>query len=232
MNYAVLLCAGRGSRFGEKKQLKKLLSIPLFEYSLKVFYNSNLIDRIVLVISEEDASFFQGYLKQKKFTDKVSFVLGGAERFDSVLNALSYIHKNHAITDNCKVLIHDSARPFLKHNYIKEILEHLKDFPAVSLGYKISDALKLADNNKLILEDIDRKNLWALTTPQGFMLKKLLNYYETKPEFIYDESSIFLDKNENVKIIEEGRYNIKVTYPEDFDIAATLMECFLQSENK
>jgi len=95
---SILLAAGSGSRFGEKKQFFKLKGEPLFQYSLNVINKIDIIKETYLVLPEEDVE------RVKIFSFKpVKKVAGGKERQDSVYNALK------EIKDCDIVVIHDAA---------------------------------------------------------------------------------------------------------------------------
>ena len=50
---AIVLAAGSGSRFGEKKQFKKLNGKPIWAYSLNTFIKSKCVDELILVIPSD-----------------------------------------------------------------------------------------------------------------------------------------------------------------------------------
>lgn len=215
MNFGIILAAGAGKRFGSEKQLKMISNIPLYQYSVDIFCQAQLFDEIILVCSAGKSQDFKVL--------PVSLVEGGKERHESVLNALKYLGQKYSLSDQDRVLIHDSARPLIQGKYISQVLQALNEYPAATLGYKITDALKHADEKGMIQNDVDRKNLWAVTTPQGFHLKKLIGLYQKTIDSLYDETRLFTENNLPVKIIEAGRHNLKVTYPEDFEAAKKLL---------
>ncbi len=185
---------------------------------------SKNFSRILLVVPEKQEPFYKEILQNYPCEEKnIQIIHGGKERFQSVKNALHFLENNMEITENEKVLIHDTARPLLKEEYLIQILKELGKFEAVTLGYKITDALKKASASGIIEKNVDRDFLWAVTTPQGFKLKKLIDLYHAQSQFLYDETSLFTLNNFSAKIIDQGRYNIKVTYPLDLEIVTKLI---------
>ena len=93
---AIILAAGSGSRFGEKKQFKELNKEPIWVYSLNTFIRSKCVDELILVIPND----YLGNLKQSQvFTslnkkNNIKLVPGGESRKDSALNGLKAVKKN------------------------------------------------------------------------------------------------------------------------------------------
>jgi len=113
---AVLLAAGSGKRFGEKKQFVKLKGEPLFQYSINTVNKIDIVSDMILVLPEEDIE------RVKVFSFKnVIKVAGGKERQESVFNALKKIE------DADIVVVHDTARPFATEKmFIQSFLMPIK----------------------------------------------------------------------------------------------------------
>ena len=205
------------------KQKLLLNQKPVFIHSVNSFVHSKIFDQIICVFPQGEESFFESEIRKINDNISIDLVAGGKERQNSILNALRFIENQFSIQSNDMVLIHDSARPFADENMIQDILSALKDYPAAAPGYKISDALKIVSDEGLIEKDVDRKSLWAVTTPQGFHLKTLFKLLSQETNLLYDETSLFMKQGYKVKLIETGRYNLKITYPEDFKIAEKLV---------
>ena len=212
MNYAIIVAGGKGKRFSskEKKQFFKIGSKTILDLTVEKFLNHNLIDRIVVVISEEDRYKFN--INDDKIY-KIS--LPGEERKDSVLNALNTIKND--INENDNILIHDGVRPFVSENLITKILNALNDYDCVVPGIKIFDTVKEIDNENFIKKTLNRDKLIRIQTPQGFK-GKLLNILIgnlKKPINFTDEASVFEFSGEKVKVIPGEEKNLKITTKED-----------------
>jgi 2-C-methyl-D-erythritol 4-phosphate cytidylyltransferase len=218
MRYGVILAAGSGKRFGKEKQLENLKGIPLYRYSVEHFLKSGMFEKVFLVVSEEKKDRF--FIESQK----VQIVFGGRERSDSVKNVLNKIRKSYSVEAGDFIFIHDAARPLIHKEYLKALDDTLKTFPAATLGYKVTDALKTGNEAGRIEGEVNREKIWAVTTPQGFHLKTLIELYMKAGEPVYDETALFSRAGYAVKIVESGRMNLKITYPEDWEIAEKLME--------
>ena len=212
MNYAIIVAGGKGKRFSnkEKKQFFKIGSKTILNLTVEKFLNHNLIDRIVIVIPEEDKYKFN--INDEKIY-KIS--LPGEERKDSVLNALYTIEND--IKPNDKILIHDGVRPFVSESLITNILNALEEYDCVVPGIKIFDTVKEIDSKNSIIKTLNRDKLVRIQTPQGFK-GKLLNILIgnlKKPINFTDEASVFEFSGEKVKVIPGEEKNLKITTKED-----------------
>ena len=81
-----------------------------------------------------------------------------------------------------------------------------------------------ADN--IVKRTVDRRSLWTAFTPQVFRKEALFsafNNLEDKSVDFSDEAS-FIEANQGkIKVIEGSRENIKVTLPEDLNIAKSIL---------
>jgi len=154
MNIAILLCAGKGTRFGEDKILSSFGGKYLFEHALQTLLDHQKIDQILIIASQENKKSIQ-----KKIVDsKVQIVLGGSSRFNSVCAAYNFLERKK---DDI-LLIHNGANPFLSPEDINTALEKAKEKGASGAGRKETSTLRTQEKGIL-----DRKKLWEMETPQA-----------------------------------------------------------------
>ncbi len=213
---AVLLAAGKGNRFGEKKQFIKLKGEPLFQYSLNTLNKLDFIDNIVLVLPEEDVD----RINPPSFTP-IKKVVGGKERQFSVYNALKEIE------DADIVIIHDSARPFATENMFFQSAENVKKgWDGSITAYKARDTIKKVKDKKVI-ETLNREELYIVQTPQAFDFKKLKEAHEKalKEGFLgTDDASVMEKYGYKVSVNPGSPLNIKITTKEDLVFANCLIK--------
>ena len=218
---AIILAAGNGSRFGEKKQFKKLNGKPIWVYSLNTFIKSKCVDELILVIPKDS---FKTLKQSQVFTslskeNNIKLVSGGESRKDSVINGLKAVKKTNDI-----VCIHDAARPFIKVSYIKHSIDACSEFDGAIIAIPAVDTVKKADN-KLIKNTIDRESLWMAQTPQTFKKEKLLYAIKNFSHLnITDESMLMEEANFKIKLIEGDQYNFKITNEIDWELAKFIVE--------
>jgi len=218
---AIILAAGSGSRFGAKKQFKKLNEIPIWVYSLNTFIRSECVDELILVIPNDSLETLK---KSQAFTslnkkNNIKLVSGGGSRKDSVINGLRVVKKANNI-----VCIHDAARPFIKTSYIKNSIDACSEFDGAIIAVPTVDTVKKVDNN-LIKNTINRESLWMAQTPQTFKKGKLLYAIKNFSHLnITDESMLMEEANFKIKLIEGDQYNFKITNEIDWELAKFIVE--------
>ena len=218
---AIILAAGSGSRFGEKKQFKKLNGKPIWAYSLNTFIKSKCVVDLILVIPNESLGTFK---QSQVFTslnkkNNIKLVPGGESRKDSVINGLKSVKETNDI-----VCIHDAARPFIKTSYIKYSIDACSEFDGAIIAIPAVDTVKKADN-QLIKNTIDRESLWMAQTPQTFKKDKLLYAIKNFSHLnITDESILMEEANFKIKLIEGDQSNFKITNEIDWELAKVMVE--------
>ena len=217
---AIILAAGSGSRFGEKKQFKELDGKPIWVYSLNTFILSECVDELILVIPNDSLETLK---KSQAFTslnekNNTKLASGGESRKDSVINGLKAVKKANNI-----VCIHDAARPFINTSYIKHSIDACSEFDGAIIAIPVVDTVKKADN-KLIKNTIDRGSLWMAQTPQTFQKEKLLYAIKKFPQLnITDESMLMEKANFKIKLIEGDQSNFKITNEIDWELAKVIV---------
>ena len=225
-NTAIVLAAGQGKRMHSKiqKQFMELNGMPVLCYSLRCFQESPLIQDIILVTGEESISYCKEEIVQKYGFTKVSAVIpGGKERYDSVYAGLC----------ECKdceyVLIHDGARPFVTEEILKRGLQKVKETGACVIGMPSKDTVKLSDEEGYVKETPNRKCVWTIQTPQIFsypLIREAHDSIRQKDMSKITDDAMVVEQETGAKVaLAEGSYqNIKITTPEDLDIAEAFLK--------
>jgi 2-C-methyl-D-erythritol 4-phosphate cytidylyltransferase len=225
---AIIVAAGKGIRMKGtmRKQYLDLSGRPVLAHSIMTFDSCGLVDEIFLVIPKEDVEYCQNkILSLLDLNNQINLVCGGAKRQDSVYNGLKAITKN---TDT--VVIHDGVRPFIQPDEIEECILVSKKYGACILGTPASDTLKRVDKSDIIETTLSRENIWLAQTPQVFRFDLILKAHETARRDGYvgtDDASLVERLGEDVKIINGGRFNIKITKKEDLAIAKAMFDAGL-----
>ena len=213
---AIILAAGSGTRFGEKKQFKKLNGKPIWTYSLKAFVKSKYVGEVVLVIPQEFLSEIESSLTIKKLSNQIDIkiVKGGKSRQNSVVNGLNVVKNKYNL-----VCIHDAARPFVRSSYIKKTIEACTEFDSSIVAVAATDTIKKVEN-ETVKKTIDRNYIWMAQTPQTFQKEKLLKAFKLFSHVnITDESMIMELAGFSTKIIEGDANNLKITKALDWELA-------------
>lgn len=221
-NVAIVLAAGQGKRMQSKVQKQFLLikEKPVLYYTLNAFENSPVITDIILVTGKDEIEYCQKEIVDKYGFKKVcKIVAGGKERYHSVHHGLQ------AVEEADYAFIHDGARPFVDNDMIERAYEAVKEHKACVIGMPVKDTIKIADKNGFASQTPDRKKVWQVQTPQTFEFQLIKDAYsrllEEEPEGITDDAMVVETMTDcKVKLVEGSYRNIKITTPEDLEIAA------------
>ena len=225
---AIIVAAGKGIRMKGtmRKQYLDLSGRPVLAHSIMAFDSCTLVAEIYLVVPKEDVEYCQNkILSLLDLKNQINLVHGGAKRQDSVYNGLQAIAKN---TDT--VVIHDGVRPLIHPEELKECILGSKKYGACILGTPASDTLKRVDKSGIIEATLPRENIWLAQTPQAFQYDLILKAHETARRDGYvgtDDASLVERLGEDVKIINGGRFNIKITKKEDLAVAKAMFDAGL-----
>ena len=226
---AIVLAAGSGSRMKSKtkKQFMEIKGKPVIWYSLFEFEKSR-VDEIILVTGKEDIDYCKKEIVEKYNLKKIkNVVAGGSERYESVYNGLK------DVTGNI-VLIHDGARPLINNEIIERSIEGTIKSDACVVGVPVKDTIKRANKEGYIIDTPNRSELWITQTPQSFKTDLVKMAYKKMKEEL-EKGNTTLNITDDAMVVEEfttnqvrfvqGDYkNIKVTTPEDIDIAELFIE--------
>ncbi len=220
-NVAIVLAAGQGKRMKSKVQKQYLLikEKPVLYYTLSAFEASPVINEIILVTGKDEIEYCRKELVEKYGFAKVNkIVAGGKERYHSVYNGIQSIETADY------VFIHDGARPFVDQKIIERAYMAVQQHGACVIGMPVKDTIKLADENGFAAQTPDRKKVWQIQTPQTFEYHLIKEAYEKlmieEPEGITDDAMVVESMTSHkVKLVEGSYQNIKITTPEDLEIA-------------
>ena len=225
---AIVLAAGQGKRMGTKiqKQYLEIDGKPILYYSLQAFEQSELIDEIVLVVGTGQSDYCKTQMVSKYGFKKVKTIVeGGKERYHSVANGINAIS-----WENDMVFIHDGARPFVTEEILQRAYDEVLSSHACVVGMPVKDTVKIADNNRNVVNTPNRSNVWQIQTPQVFDMDLITQAYDKlikQEEMLLKQNVAITDdamvvecfSDVQVKLVEGSYQNIKITTPEDIDIA-------------
>ncbi len=154
--YAILLAAGTGSRTGASipKQLVKIKDKEILLRSLEIFTKSKIdFDGIIVAVPPPsvfnfDWSGFFGKNIEDAEMKKLAVITGGAERRHSTANAVKYLENilPSYEAENAVVFIHDSARPFVKDEELRILLDETVKSGAAFLCAAVTETIKEIDS--------------------------------------------------------------------------------------
>ena len=223
---AVIPAAGSGLRMGggTAKQFLEVDGKPILALTLEKFQTCKAIDTIILVVPPDDIEFCKRTIIDRYGLNKVNKVIAGGERRqDSVRFGIEASGGEHGI-----VLIHDGVRPFIETGLIERaVITAMKD-RAVITALPAKDTAKKVGEDGFVLETYERKLLWLVQTPQVFRYEDIMAAHRRALLEGWDQATddAFLIEKMGipVKVILGSEYNIKVTTPQDMELAKYLLE--------
>ena len=216
--YALVVAAGRGTRFGGTlpKQYLPLGGGTILRHAVSAFVAHPKIDGVLVTIRPEDRAAFDQALAGLSVLPPVD---GGPERQDSVRLGLEAL----AARNPERVLIHDGARPFPGSELIDRVLDGLDRAPAAIPALPLGDTIKRVEDGA-IRETIDRSTLWRAQTPQGFHFDPILSAHRTAAgRVLTDDAAVAEAAGLGPIIVAGSEENLKVTTTEDLATAERLL---------
>ncbi len=210
------------------KQYLPLLGSTVIEHTVRCFLTHARIKGVVVVIAPHDPHWDQLQLKNAA---SLLIAEGGVERYHSVLNGLAKLAGVAQPHD--WVLVHDAARPCIRHADVDHLIATLADYPAGGLlGVPVSDTVKRADSQGNVLETVSRVGLWRALTPQMFRLDDLsraLRHVVDNNLIVTDEAAAMELAGFSPRMVAGHADNIKITHPQDLALAELYLK---QQENQ
>jgi 2-C-methyl-D-erythritol 4-phosphate cytidylyltransferase len=205
----LIMAAGKGARFGERKQFLPLGESTIIASTINIFKGFDNIKNIIIVFPpdmEEEEVREKGMFSDS--SDELILVKGSEKREESVLNGLEKAEAEY-------VLIHDSVRPCCSRLLVSRLMDKTVEKEAVIPGVNPVSTVKYMGDGSL--KSLDRNKVYLVQTPQVFLTGKIKEaYYNRKNRDYTDSSSVAEDAGMEVAVIEGERNNIKITVPEDY----------------
>lgn len=212
--YAVIVAAGRGTRFGGTlpKQYLPLGGATVLRHAAQQFFQHPRVAGVIVVIRPEDRAEYDRALAGLTLLPPVA---GGPERQDSVRLGLEAL----AAYKPARVLIHDGARPFPDAALIDRVIDALDRAPAAIPALPLGDTIKRVQDG-VIHDTIDRAELWRAQTPQGFHFAAILEAHRAATgRVLTDDAAVAEAAGLAPLIIPGNEENLKVTTTADLAAA-------------
>jgi 2-C-methyl-D-erythritol 4-phosphate cytidylyltransferase len=223
MAVALLVAAGGGERLGagRPKAFVVLAGRRMIEWSLEALRTAGV--SAVVVAAPPEATFEDGVLAlggdDAVLGQDVAVVPGGASRSASVRAAL-------AAAPPGDILVHDAARPLATPAHFRDTLAALTEADCAVAAAPVTDTVKEAGPDRLVVATLDRSRLWAIQTPQAFRREALERALAVRDEVLAqatDDAWLVERTGGTVRVVESTPANLKVTTPHDLKIAEHLL---------
>lgn len=218
---AVIVAAGNSTRMdGVNKQFLLIDGVPVLIRTLRAFSESELINEIIIAARQEDIPKMFAMIKDYGILKVTDIVKGGSTRQESVFNA---IKRSSPLSEF--LAVHDGARPLVTEKIIKETVETAFRTGAAATGVRVKDTIKTVNSQNIIVDTPDRNYLWAVHTPQVFERKMYLSAVDSvvNSEQFTDDCKLIEEYGAEVTMVQGSYENIKITTPEDINIAESII---------
>lgn len=236
--YAVIiLAAGKSSRCNtalvsrselrgieRKKTFFPIIGSSACLISLEAFACRVDVCQVILVVAPEDKDEVAKRYAEALEKYKVQLVVGGAERFLSVENALRLV-----CSDADYIAVHDAARPCVSQREIDAVFLEARQSGAAILAVPTVGALKRArmDSDRVVVASSEpRDGIWEAQTPQVFRRELLFKAYRDRArEFApLDDCGLVEALGVDVSMVRGDRRNIKITSEDDLALVETILK--------
>jgi 2-C-methyl-D-erythritol 4-phosphate cytidylyltransferase/2-C-methyl-D-erythritol 2,4-cyclodiphosphate synthase len=222
--YAVIPAAGSGRRagLGYPKQYHRIAGSTVLEHSVQALCRVSALQGIAVVLAPDDETVVRVTDPRVRW-----WRLGGETRAESVLNGLVE-WRRHGARAHDWVLVHDAARCLVDPLDVEALISACANDPVGGLlALPLADTLKAATAQGRVAQTLPRDALWLAQTPQMFRFGALQQALEAARSAgfagITDEASAIERTGAQPRLVRGQVRNIKLTYPEDFAMAESLL---------
>ena len=202
--WCIVVAGGSGRRFGGAKQWVELAGATVVERSVATA--AAVCDGVVVVVpaGDLDAADIEG---------ATQVVAGGDSRSASVRAGLAAVPEEAAV-----VLVHDAARPLADRALFERVVDAVRGGADVAIPVvAVSDTIRHVDGGV-----VDRDDLRAVQTPQGFAARALRSVHVGEPDAT-DDAGLVEAAGGSVALVDGQPSNLKLTDPHDLVVAEALL---------
>ncbi|MFM7064555.1 MAG: 2-C-methyl-D-erythritol 4-phosphate cytidylyltransferase [Actinomycetes bacterium] len=204
--WAVVVAAGSGQRFGGAKQFAVLAGERILDRSVAAC--RSVCGGVVVVLSSDALG-----TPEAEVPGADAVVAGGATRSESVRQGLAAVPDSATL-----VLVHDAARPLVTPDVCARVVDALR-----AGATAVVPAVPVTDTVRTVAGDVlDRSQLRAVQTPQGFQRAALVAAHATRADAT-DDAGLMELLGEQVVLVDGDPDNLKITGPSDLAVAAALL---------
>jgi 2-C-methyl-D-erythritol 4-phosphate cytidylyltransferase len=211
---AIVPAAGVGARMGGRtpKQFMSLASAPILLLTATRLGRHPAIGTVVVAVPEGYTERAERVLQPLRRHARITIVVGGCERQDSVRQALDAVGEEARI-----VVVHDAVRPFVTPRLITEVIAAADAHGAALCALPVKETVKRVIGGS-VEATVDRANLWLVQTPQAFLTVLLQEAHDKarRDGFLGTDDSALVERlGHPVRVVPGLEANVKITTPWD-----------------
>lgn len=217
-NSVIIVAGGAGKRMGSSvpKQFLEIDNKAVIIFTMEKFLEFDPEIEMILVINNDFVDYWNKARRKSGFDYPVKIASGGENRFYSVKNGIESLERESLVG------VHDSVRPLVSVSTIQTVYATAEIFGCAIPCIPLKESVRQVDEDKST--PLDRWRIQIVQTPQVFKYKILKKSYDTPyRESFTDDASVVEQAGYQIKLVSGDEYNLKITTPEDFEIAKLLI---------
>lgn len=216
--------AGKSSRFKdkEKKPFVNLDGRAVWLRTIEHFINRPEVSQCIMVVAPDDQEMFRRRFGANLAFMNVQIADGGAERFESVANALALLKPEVDL-----VAIHDAVRPCITETLITSVFAKAEKTGAALLALPVAETVKQVNGQHQVQATAARRGLWLAQTPQVFRRQWIVDAYANRSKQgkeTTDDAQLVEAAGHPVYVVEGAATNIKITTRHDLILADAILK--------
>jgi 2-C-methyl-D-erythritol 4-phosphate cytidylyltransferase len=206
--WGIVLAAGTGSRFGERKQFLRVADTRPVDLAVRA--TASACEGLVLVLPR--GFFWQG-------EPVAEVVVGGETRIESARRGLEVVPPSAEI-----VVIHDAAHPLASQSIFESVIAAVREegidaaFPVIAT----KDTVMRVRQDQVV-ETVLREGLVTVQTPQAYKARVLRAAHERGRE-ASDDSVLVQGLGAVIKPVPGESINIHITTEDDLAMVGRLLQ--------
>ena len=230
--YGGILAGGIGSRMqkegGLPKQFIEVGGVPVLIRTIQAFLSFEKIDFIFVAMNKDWLDYARKLIVECGIDrSRVELIDGGEARFDSLIN-LARASSDRSNGEQCVLINHDCARPFVSRRIISDCLETMRNYDMVTTSIPTIDTVLISGDGKRSDSVPDRKTVFCDQGPQAFKVDQFLKMVgelapQEKSRYM-EAGRLYLDRNMSVGIVQGERSNFKLTTTFDIVLAEAMIK--------
>lgn len=232
MQFAAILAGGSGVRMGNPDKPKQFFFLgdkPILVHTLEKFCAAECFDKVLVLTPATWVKQTRDIIAKHcpQYVDQVEIIAGGAERNDTIMNAIRYFEKECGADESSIIVTHDAVRPFVSLRIIEENVAAARERGACDTVIPATDTIVESLDGATISAIPNRSALYQGQTPQSFNMAELKRTLESLTEeeraILTDACKAFVLRGKPVALVRGDVENMKITYPQDLRIAEALL---------
>lgn len=215
------MMGGSGTRMGGEipKQLLEVNNTSVYQFILNLYNMQNIIDEVVLISNSDWTEHVKKQLNKKEYKFPINIIDGGRTRAESIKNGVLFLDERKNGWNGI-VLIHDVTHPYLDVSAVSQLLSILDKSSSATIVTHIWDTVYDCDN-EFVNNTLKRERIGVGASPEGFRFDFLRKIFTDKNMDINKFTCVgnhVQSIGEKLAIVWSPVINLKITYPDDFEI--------------